>query len=57
MDIFEKVGKKFGLIKDEEKSKTEQMQEKRNSLIEKAKEHDIREKDIKTSLYYFNINL
>lgn len=33
MDIFEKVGKKFGLIKEEEeKSKTEQINEQRQNL-------------------------
>lgn len=32
MDIFKKVGEKFGLIEKEEKTKTEEMQEKRNSL-------------------------
>ena len=31
MDIFEKIGKKFGLIK-EEKSKTEQIMEERNNI-------------------------
>ena len=32
MDIFKKVGEKFGLIKKEEKSKTEQIEEQRNNL-------------------------
>lgn len=32
MDIFKKIGKKFGLIKEEEKSTTEQIQEQRNDL-------------------------
>jgi hypothetical protein len=33
MDIFKKVGKKFGLAKEEkEKSQTEQMKEQKNNL-------------------------
>ena len=32
MDIFKKVGKKIGLVKEEEKSRTEQIQEQRNDL-------------------------
>ncbi len=32
MDLFNEIGKKFGLIKEEEKSKTEQIMEKRDNI-------------------------